>query len=228
VKKPFASSNLSDTLRRRAELATAVAQERLLSTHVEHALELIELVGDKVPFENALSMYARLLRLTEEETRTITTRALAILGERAARSDTWPELITEAQAAAQEKANRRQQGLFGGLRQRLRGRVNEDLRHWVELTAASTEVALLEAHVSNALGFVRLTEKELPFAAAVETYLDLMEVRDGIAEVVYYITLARLAEEQLPSRAARRVPPEPALAGTTEPRRLRVVEGEAG
>ena len=80
-------------MRRRVELAVAVAQERLLSTHVNHALGLIQLVGDQVPFENALNIYTRMLRLSDDEARVITTRALAILGERAADTDQWPEFV---------------------------------------------------------------------------------------------------------------------------------------
>src|SRR5690606_34219222 len=57
VKNPFSSKDLSEATRRRIELAIAVAQERLLSTHVDHALRLIRLVGEQVPFENALGIY---------------------------------------------------------------------------------------------------------------------------------------------------------------------------
>ena len=77
MKNPFSSKDLSEGMRRRVELAIAVSQERLLATHVEHALRLIRLVGDQVPFENALGIYTRLLRLSEDEARVITTRALS-------------------------------------------------------------------------------------------------------------------------------------------------------
>src|SRR5690606_5608883 len=64
VKNPFSSNDLSDSIKRRIELAVAVAQERLLATHVRHALELIQIVGEQVPFENALAIYTRMLRLS--------------------------------------------------------------------------------------------------------------------------------------------------------------------
>src|SRR5687767_9816236 len=105
VKNPF-NKDVSEPMRRRVELAIAVAQERLLATHVDHALNLIQLVGDQVPFENALAIYTRLLRLSDDEARVITTRALAILGEKAAKTENWPELITAAELEEAEEGGR--------------------------------------------------------------------------------------------------------------------------
>jgi hypothetical protein len=199
-------------MRRRVELAIAVSQERLLNTHVEHALQLIRLVGNQVPFENALGIYTRLLRLSDDEARVITTRALATLGEQAARSDVWPELVTkaEAQEVADESATPRT--FIKNMRQRMRGRVKDDLRNWVELSAAKTEVAILETHVENALNFVELLEKDQPFTESVELYFDALEVRESMAEIAYYVTLSRIADAQLP------------VAGDLPPQRERELE----
>jgi hypothetical protein len=209
VKNPFKDKDLSEPLRRRVELAIAVAQERLLATHVDHALGLIQLVGERVPFENALAMYTRLLRLSDDEARVITTRALAILGERAATTASWPELITEAEMKEAEEGGRR--NLMKTVRQRLRGRVHEDLRKVVELAAARTEVALLNTHVENALNFVELLEAELSLNDAVELYLEALEVRESIAEVAYYLTLTRLADKHLPTPGS--IPTEDGSSG---------------
>jgi hypothetical protein len=194
VKNPFSSKDLSENLRRRVELAIAVAQERLLSTHVDHALRLIQLVGDRVPFENALGIYTRLLRLSDDEARVITTRALAILGEQVVEGDAaWAEGRGEP-----IQADEPQRSFMRNMRQRLRGRVKDELRQWVELSAARTEVAILNTHVENALNFVELLEKEQPPAESVELYLDALEVRESVAEVSYYLVLARIADEQIP------------------------------
>lgn len=226
MKNPFASKDLSEPTRRRVELAIAVAQERLLSTHVDHALRLIELVGDQVPFEDALGIYTRLLRLTDDESRNITTRALAIIGERAVEGETWPEPAApaEVEAPPQEGTGR---GFLRQIRQRLRGRVNEDLRRWVELAAARTEVALLETHVENALNFVEMLEKELPFTEAVELYLEALDVRDSIAEVAYFMALTRLADDILP-RAGAATERSAGVRAAAEERRLRVVDKDGG
>lgn len=203
MKNPFSSRDVSEPMRRRVELAIAVAQERLMSTHVDHALRLIQLVGDQVPFENALGIYVRLLRLSDDETRVITTRALAILGEQVV--DSHPERWTDAPEPAEPEDNENRRSFLRNMRQRLRGRVKDDLRRWVELSAARTEVAILDAHVDNALNFVDLLEKELPASEAVELYLDALEVRESVGEVAYYIALARVADRELPEapRAAQ-------------------------
>jgi hypothetical protein len=196
VKNPFSSKDISEPMRRRVELAIAVAQERLLSTHVDHALRLIQLVGDQVPFENALGIYTRMLRLSDDEARVITTRALAILGEQVGETDTarWDEARGEPVTPEDET----QRSFLRNMRQRLRGRVKDDLRRWVELSAARTEVAILNTHVENALNFVELLDKEQPAAESVEMYLDALEVRESVAEVTYYTALARIADQELP------------------------------
>ena len=197
MKNPFNSKDVSEPMRRRVELAIAVAQERLLATHVDHALNLIQLVGQQVPFENALAIYTRLLRLSDDEARVITTRALAILGERAAETESWPDLITAAEIKeASDEGGRKR--IMTTVRQRLRGRVNDDLRQWVELAAARTEVAILNTHVDNALNFVDLLEAEQGFTESVELYLEALEVRESVAEVAYYFALTRLSEKHLP------------------------------
>ena len=190
------SSDLSDAAQKRADIAIAMAEERLLETHVEHALKLIELTGTHIEFDEALDIYTRLLRLSADDARSITTQALARLGERGAAS-TWTEKKTPERASDEDRRS-----LLTAFRSRLRGRVNEELRHWVEYQAARTEVALLETHVQNALHFVEILKAETTPHAAVEIYLDALEVRDSIAEVVYYIALARVAEDQLPGAAS--------------------------
>jgi hypothetical protein len=223
VKNPFASRVLSEPLRRRVELAIAVAQERLLGTHVNHALSLIKLVAEQVPFENVLNIYTRMLRLSDDESRVIATRALAILGERAVKSAEWPEFAAHAPPPPDGESARRK--FMNTFRQRLRGRVKDDLRRFVELAAARTEIAILDTHVDNALNFVTLLEAELTFNEATELYLEALEVRDSIAEVAYYMTLTRLSEQYLPPRPGTSKE-EAETSIMNMPRRLRVIEKE--
>ncbi|HUP88392.1 MAG TPA: hypothetical protein VM100_03545 [Longimicrobiales bacterium] len=200
MKNPFTSKDLSETLRRRVELAVAVAQERLLSTHVNHALGLIQLVGDQVPFENALTIYTRMLRLSDDEARVITTRALAILGERAAETEEWPEFAQDARDEKPANGETARRKFMNTFRSRLKGRVNEDLRKFVELAAARTEIAILDTHVDNSMNFVELLGAELSFNDSVELYLEALEVRESVAEVAYYMALTRISEQILPNR----------------------------
>jgi hypothetical protein len=221
VKNPFSSKDMSEATRRRIELAIAVAQERLLSTHVDHALRLIRLVGDHVPFENALGIYTRLLRLSDDEARVITTRALAILGEQTRDTPDYSEAVMAAREpdAGENDSSR---SFLRNMRQRLRGRVKDDLRRWVELSAARTEVAILNTHVENAVNFVALLEPEMASAEAVDVYLDALEVRESVAEVTYYLVLARIADDELPDvsggEGGSRSVPEPAAGVRLEGR----------
>ena len=190
------SSDLSDAAQKRADIAIAMAEERLLETHVEHALKLIELTGNHIEFDEALDIYTRLLRLSADDARSITTQALARLGERGE-----PSSWTAEKHPAERSTGDDRRSILTAFRSRLRGRVNDELRTWVEYQAARTEVALLETHVQNALHFVDILKNEVPANEAVEVYLDALEVRDSIAEVVYYIALARVSEEHLPAGA---------------------------
>jgi hypothetical protein len=192
---------LSRNARKRVELGVAVSQEKLLSAHVDHSLDLIALVDRQVSFTDALEIYGRLLRLDEDEARNITTRALAVLGEKVEQHGDWvapePPAVPERDDSAETGRS-----VFGQLRQRLRGRVNEELRRKIEFVAARTEAALLDTHVENALHFVDFLDGEVNEREAVELYLDALDVRDAIAEVVYYLTLSRLADDVLPAHGS--------------------------
>lgn len=194
------SKGLSEGARKRVELAVAVGQEKLLAAHVDHALDLIALVDDQVSFTDALEIYARLLRLDEDEAQNVSTRALAVLGEKAGEDASWPEPRSQPDPAVEGEESGR--SIFGNLRSRLRGRVNEDLRRKIELIAARTEVALIRTHVDNALHFASILKEELENREAVELYLDALDVRDSVAEVTYYLALSRIADDVLPAHGS--------------------------
>ena len=197
------SKGLTEGARKRVELAVAVAQEKLLSAHVDHALDLIALVNEEVSFTDALDIYTRLLRLDEDEAQNISTRALAILGKKAEQTHEFPkEAAPQPKEEEQPEEDQSGRSIFGQFRQRLRGRVKEGLRRRIEFVAARTEVALIQTHVDNALHFVDFLEGEVNEREAVELYLDALDVRESIAEVVYYLALSRLADDILPAHGS--------------------------
>lgn len=198
MKNPFGSKDLPEPIRRRVELAIAVAQERLLSTHVKYALELIELTSEELGFDRALDVYTRVLRLDADDSRVVTTQVLARLGEREAQETRAAEIVEEA-----EEDRGQHRSFISGIRQRLRGRVREETRRIIELHAARAEVALLETHVDNAVNFVEILQKDMQITEAAELYLEALEVRDSVAEVVYYITLDRVSDRFMPERGPR-------------------------
>jgi hypothetical protein len=197
----------SRALQRQVDLTTAVCQERLLATHVKHVVALVDLVSDQIPFDDALDIYVRVLRLTPEQARNVGSRALAELGRRnpeargpALRDQvplTEPDERDEEPVGVGERLGRAD-ALFARLRRRVRGRVQEDLRHRINLAAARTEDDLLETHAGNALVFARGLASELNEAEAIELYLDTMMLPEGTADVIYHRALRRIADHVLP------------------------------
>jgi hypothetical protein len=192
--------NTSRSLQRQVDLSTAVCQERLLAEHVRHVLGLVQLVADRLPFDDALDIYVRILRLTPEQARNIGSRALAELGRRGAMP---PSQLGEHEGEEPEADDApvepgRSGALFARLRRRVRGRVQEDLRERINLAAARTEDDLLETHVENSLIFARTLSEELSAPEAIEHYVDTMMLPEGVGDVVYNRALRRIADDVLP------------------------------
>lgn len=194
----------SRALQRQVDLSTAVCQERLLATHVRHVLALVDLVSDRLPFDDALDIYVRVLRLTPEQARNVGSRALAELGRRESaggapvRRQAMPESEPEDEPVKTQAAQGRSDALFSKLRRRVQGRVQEDLRHRINLAAARTEDDLLETHVENALLFVRALSDETDEPEAIELYLETMMLSEGTGDVIYHRALRQIADEVLP------------------------------
>lgn len=199
--------NTSRTMQRQIDLATAVAQEKLLATHVRHVLALVSLVQGEVPFDNALDIYSRILRLNPEQARNVGSRAFAELGRRGGGDgDAHAPPLLEDDPADREDARRGPENEGGGrfdmvfsrVRRRIRGRVQDDLRQRINLAAARAEDDLFEKHVANALEFARALSAEVPLHEAVDLYLEIMSVPDGVSDVIFNRALSRVAEAELP------------------------------
>jgi hypothetical protein len=200
-----ASNTHSRAVQRQIDLTTAVCQERLLATHVRHALAMVDLVSDTLPFDDALDIYVRILRLNAEQARNVGSRALAELGRRSGLPVNDVQLPTpepeEESRRSEDDAARidgRADAVFSRLRRRLQGRVHADLRQRINLAAARTEDDLFGAHVDNALLFVRALREEMHAPEAVDLYLDTMALPDGLGDIVYNRTLRLIADEVLP------------------------------
>lgn len=209
--------NTSRALQRQIDLTTAVCQERLLATHVRHVLAFVDLVAPEIPFDSALDMYARILRLTPEQARNVGSRALASLGRRsgvpddmAARLDEYDFGAEEIRGADEDEPTGRFDAIFGRVRRRIRGRVQEDLRHRISLAAARAEDDLFNTHVANALIFARALSEEVPLHEAVDLYLEVLAIPEGVSTVVFNRALRTVSDEMLPpvdaGRAAEAAP----------------------
>ena len=197
--------NTSRAMQRQLDLATAMAQEKLLDTHVRHVLAFVDLVSGQLPFDTALDIYARILQLNPEQARNVGSRAFAELGRRTGVAPDGDLALLEDDAADHEDAARGGDGeggrfeqVFSRVRRRIRGRVHDDLRHRINLAAARAEDDLFERHVANALEFARALAAEVPLHEAVDLYLDTLSVPEGVSDVVFNRALRRVAEQELP------------------------------
>jgi len=210
--------NTSRAMQRQIDLATAMAQEKLLDAHVRHVLALVELVAGQLPFDSALDIYARILQLNPEQARNVGSRAFAELGRRTGMERGGEVTLLEDDAADREDAAARPapgeggrfEQVFSRVRRRVRGRVHDDLRHRINLAAARAEDDLFERHVANALEFARALAAEVPLHEAVDLYLEIMSVPEGVSDVVFNRALRRVADSELPPLE----PAEPLAAGT--------------
>jgi hypothetical protein len=205
---------ISRTMQRQVDLTTAVCQERLLSTHVRHVLALVDLVDPELPFDSALDIYARILRLTPEQARNVGSRALAAIGRRTGLTEADEVNLDLAEddadlAGGEEERRPGDEGrfemVFSRVRRRIRGRVQDDLRQRINLAAARAEDALFETHVQNALVFGKALAEEVPLHEAVDLYLDAMAIPEGVADVVFNRSLRLVADDVLPPLDSARV-----------------------
>lgn len=215
--------NPSRGLQRQIDLTTAVCQERLLATHVRHVVALVDLVSDRLPFDAALDIYARVIKLTAEQARNVGSRALAAIGRRHGLPEV-DDLHGLAEDDEPEEAGTEGQGrfdtMFSRVRRRIRGRVEDELRTRINLAAARAEDDLFDTHVENALVFARAVSDEMPLHDAVDLYLDVMAVPDGVSDVIFNRALRTVADDALPplpGRRAARPEGEPARAGGGSP-----------
>ncbi len=218
---------ISRTMQRQVDLTTAVCQERLLSTHVRHVLALVDLVEPELPFDSALDIYARILRLTPEQARNVGSRALAAIGRRTgltAADDVNLDLGDDESDLDDGEDEPRPSGdegrfemVFSRVRRRMRGRVKDDLRQRINLAAARAEDSLFEAHVRNALVFGKALAEEVPLHEAVDLYLDVMAIPEGVSDVVFNRALRLVADDVLPPLDPSRVPRRSGDARTVEP-----------
>jgi hypothetical protein len=202
---------ISRAMQRQVDLTTAVCQERLLSTHVRHVLALVDLVTDELPFDSAVDIYARILRLTPEQARNVGSRALAAIGRRSGLTEAEDLNLDLADDEDLDEAPRgsdegRFDAVFSRVRRRIRGRVKDDLRQRINLAAARAEDALFETHVQNALVFGKALAEEVPLHEAVDLYLDVMAIPEGVSDVIFNRALRIVADDVLPPLDAARVP----------------------
>lgn len=208
-------SAIPAAIRPRLQMAGALARERLLDVHFRYAIELIDHASDDVEPARALSIYKRLHGLQGIDASALSHKVFVALGRRA------PQGSTES--SSEETTLENPRSILSVIRRRLRGRVNTELREWVEYHTGRAETELLWVHVENALQYVDLLDSVLSPAEAVTLYADELNVPASRTETIYYLALAhRSASTVLPMPAEE--PGQPASIFSTPARQsLRIV-----
>ena len=173
-----------------------------MDVHFRAAMELVDRARQDVEPARALSIYARLHRLDGPDADLLFQRVLVSLGRRSTPRSYLGDTPREESGAETP------QSVVAQIRKRLRGRVNLELREWVEYHTGRTETDLLWAHVENAVQFVELLQPVMAVGEAVETYTASLGVPGARAEIIYYLVLAHRSAGTAPTsttetRAAR-------------------------
>jgi hypothetical protein len=172
-------------LRPQLQIAAALARERLAEVHFRYAAELVDHACPDIDPSRVLAIYVRLHGLRGADATRLYHSVFVSLGRRQA-----PKPLVDG-APAEGAGWKTPQSVLGQIRNRLRGRVNTELREWVEYHTGRAETELLGAHVDNALQFVQLLEPRLGIAEAVAVYAEELAVQPRITETIYYLALAR-------------------------------------
>ena len=190
---------LSESIRRKLEVTSAMAWEALVDAHVEQANQFIALVSEYEPVEESLPRYLRELDLRETMATAIRTRVLTTLEEHVDEPDpdnVFPQNPDDGAGERWSSLLRQPQRVVKGvLRRQRRG---EELERIVLLAIARAEENIIRTHVENAIGYVALLDDHLPLDRAVQQYLVAVALSGSRAQTVFQRTMARLADVHLP------------------------------
>jgi hypothetical protein len=198
---------LPEHVRRRLEVATAMAWEAVVETHVVNARQFVQLLAGRMEMEDALARYLREMDLSATIWQAVNTRVLVALEDEEQREPPTALPLPESAAEQGDGWRRfRPDLMVRGVIEKQRR--SDEAERWVELLLARAEEGLILTHVDNAITFAALLEGTVPYARAISYYLDAVSLVGGRAQAVFQRTMARLADAHLPTPAPR--PPQPA------------------
>ena len=211
---PRSARRLPDAMRRRLEVATAMAWEALVDAHTTHALDFLALLEGRLEMQEALTRYLREMGIIEPMATAVRTKVLVALedteaagarvqlheAEAAAADDV---VVTEEEDEDEDEGWRRftPGALVSGVRERQKSKDETD--RLILLSTARAEEAVIATHVDNAITFVALLDSQVGLDRAVQEYIRLIGLAGGRAQAVFQRTMARLAEVHLPRMGRR-------------------------
>ncbi len=203
---PLPSSRIPRTLpesvRRKVEVATAMAWEALIEEHTRQALDFIALFEGRLSFEEALVRYLREMDLAENIAGAIRTRTLIALEDGLPagqpRLQLHDDMKGEAEPEEEDEGWRRfrpdlmVRGVFE------RQKRNDETDRFIELAIARAEEAVLKKHIDNAITFAALLGGFSSMSRAVTVYIGAIQLTGSRSQSVLQRTMAQLAEVHLP------------------------------
>ncbi len=214
---PRTPRRLPETVRRRLEVASATAWEALVEAHTAHALQLIALLADRLPFDDAVARYLREMEVSKTMAAAVRNRVLVALEDAERPDDSRPSLEVfsatgeeqESEEGAEAEGWRRFRPdvLMRGRKERHRRQ--DEAEGWIRLAIARAEEGIISTHVNNAITFAALLEHHMPLERAVDEYNNALRLTGPRAQAVHQRAMARLAEAHLPSALAPARSPSP-------------------
>jgi hypothetical protein len=223
ARKPLIPGRLPGGVKRRLEVAAAMAWEALVQAHTGQALHFIALLSDRVPFEDAVDRYIEEMGTSATMGKSVRTRVLSALEDAEDEDDHRPSLqLRHDEAGEGARPDEGDEGDDGGDGARgrrrdhrwrrfrpdvvMRGvqqrhRLKEESERWIQLAIARAEEGIIGAHIDNAITFAALLDGHYELDRAVEEYIAQMGVTGSRAQAVFQRTMARLAEVHLPDAA---------------------------
>jgi hypothetical protein len=203
-----ASRRLPDNIRRRLEVATAMAWESIVENHVAHAGQFVALFSERLSLDEALSRYLVEMDVGDSVATAVRTRVLVGIEEADRTGDgrAAPTLPTSESAEAEVEGWRRFRPDVVVREIVQRQRRDDEVDAWIKLAIARAEEGLMTTHVENAITFAALLEDYLPTDRSVQQYLDAANLAGGRAQAIYQRTMARLADVHLPVPVPARRP----------------------
>lgn len=203
---------LPDSVRRRLEVATAMAWEALVETHVGQANEFIELMEGRLELEDALARYLAEMDLDDTMAAAVRTRVFVSLEQsQPVVAGETPIRLHDQSGAPAETADSDVAGEDGGdegwrrfrpdvmVRGVIRRhRESDETESLAELALARAEEAIILSHVENAISFAALLGDYVGIARGVQYYLGAVVLSGSRAHSVFQRTMARLADVHLP------------------------------
>lgn len=183
-------------MRRRLDVAAAMAWESLVETHARHALEFIALMADLMPFDESMTRYLREMSLPPTMAIAVRTRVLVALEDEDARGSAAPGAAGADDDGPEGWRRFRPDVIVRGVRERQRR--NDANDRTVLLAIARAEEGLMLTHIDNAITFAAMLEPHMPLDRAVQEYIAALDLTGGRAQAVLQRTMARLAEVHLP------------------------------